>query len=282
MTRRLLPLLLPALLLAACGSSGGGIKQPTVGRARTFSLTGFTPAGKVAGKSADVGFTVDKPTGGAMIPANYTRGAGPHTGVHLIIVRDDLTAIVHRHPHIGADGRIQASIAFPGPGRYRVLIDIYSALSNTLPNFQLTRNITVGNGSVHHPLPPFKRVVKVRGYTLSLASQPHIKALQPATLSASITRPNGSPATFTPWYGALAHAIFFRDHSLDYFHTHVCGAGAPNCLSRIGGAAVTGHPTSPGHLNVGVLLPVSGTWRLFLQCKIDGHILTAPFTLKVS
>jgi hypothetical protein len=30
-----------------------------------------------------------------------------------------------------------------------------------------------------------------------------------------------------------------------------------------------------------VLLPEGGTWRLFLQCKVDGHTLTAPFTLAV-
>jgi hypothetical protein len=44
---------------------------------------------------------------------------------------------------------------------------------------------------------------------------------------------------------------------------------------------VTGTATRPGQLRVGVLLPVSGTWRLFLQCKVDGRILTAPFTLEV-
>jgi hypothetical protein len=26
---------------------------------------------------------------------------------------------------------------------------------------------------------------------------------------------------------------------------------------------------------------VAGTWRLFLQTKVDSHILTAPFTLRV-
>ena len=30
-----------------------------------------------------------------------------------------------------------------------------------------------------------------------------------------------------------------------------------------------------------VLLPVSGTWRLFLQTEIRGRIVTAPFTLQV-
>jgi hypothetical protein len=44
---------------------------------------------------------------------------------------------------------------------------------------------------------------------------------------------------------------------------------------------VTGRSITPGKLTVGVLVPVAGTWRLFLQCKVDGHILTAPFTLRV-
>ena len=39
---------------------------------------------------------------------------------------------------------------------------------------------------------------------------------------------------FVPWFGALAHAIFFRQGSLDYFHTHICAPDAPNCGSLAG------------------------------------------------
>ncbi len=31
-----------------------------------------------------------------------------------------------------------------------------------------------------------------------------------------------------------------------------------------------------------MLVPAPGTWRLFLQTKVDGRVVTAPFTLKVS
>jgi hypothetical protein len=48
-----------------------------------------------------------------------------------------------------------------------------------------------------------------------------------------------------------------------------------------GNARVTGTETRPGVLRVGVLLPRAGTWRLFLQTKVDGRVLTAPFTLTV-
>jgi hypothetical protein len=96
-----------------------------------------------------------------------------------------------------------------------------------------------------------------------------------------VTDPDGKPATFTPWYGALAHAVFFRQGSLDYFHTHICAPDAAGCTSVLGGAKVTGTSATPGKLTIGVLVPVPGTWRLFLQCQVNGHVLTAPFTLTV-
>ena len=97
-----------------------------------------------------------------------------------------------------------------------------------------------------------------------------------------MTDSHGHKPTFVPWFGALAHAIFFRQGSLDYFHTHICAPNAPNCgsLPGITSSRVTGHAT-PGKLTVGVLLPIPGTWRLFLQCKLNGKIFTAPFTLEV-
>jgi hypothetical protein len=61
----------------------------------------------------------------------------------------------------------------------------------------------------------------------------------------------------------------------------VCAPGAAGCTSILGSAKVTGSSATPGKLDVGVLVPVAGTWRLFLQCKVDGRVLTAPFTLTV-
>jgi hypothetical protein len=96
-----------------------------------------------------------------------------------------------------------------------------------------------------------------------------------------VTDPSGRPVRFRPWYGALAHAIFFRAGSLDYFHTHVCGATTIGCTSTLGGSSVTGKSSKPGRLEIGILLPENGTWRLFLQFRTKGHVVTAPFTLRV-
>ena len=266
-----------AVVLAGCSSSSP--PQITIGAARTYRLAGFSPPRFVAGKPERVPFRIDQPSGGAL--THFRTGSGPHTGVHLIIVRSDLGAIIHQHPKPGPGGEFRPVVTFPTPGRYRVVVDVYPQLGRPLRNFQLFRWITVPGRAVHNPLPPFRPAVTVDGYRFAMQSRPKLRAIQANFLMLHVTRPDGSPATFTPWFGALAHAIFFRSGSLDYFHTHVCSAQTSGCTSVLGTTRITGTQTRPGRLHVGVLLPIGGTWRLFLQCKVDGHVLTAPFTLKV-
>jgi hypothetical protein len=263
--------------LAGCGSSAP--PQITIGAAKTFDLAGFSPARFTAGKPALLSFRIDQPSGAPL--TQYRTGAGPHTGVHLIIVRSDLGTIIHRHPKPQAGGMFRQQVTFPTPGRYKVVVDAYPQLSGPLRNFQLTRWITVPGNAPHAALPPFRSVVDAGGYRFALQGKPNLRAVQANFMTLKVARPNGRPAAFMPWFGALAHAIFFRAGTLDYFHTHVCSASTPGCTSVFGGARVTGTQTKPGVLHVGVLLPRSGTWRLFLQSKPDGHVLTAPFTLTV-
>jgi hypothetical protein len=263
-----------ALLAAGCSSSQPSV--PTIAPARTYELSGFRPLQVAKPGAARLSFTIRQPSGEPLTA--YKRGPGPHTGVHLIVVRRDLSVLIHRHPPIGPGGRIEETIRFPSAGPYRVLVDAYPA--NTR-NFQLHSNIRVAGPYRPQPLPPFNPVVTLDGYRISLAGPRRLHPIEPAFFTATVTDPQGRPARFTPWFGALAHAIFFRTGSLDYFHTHVCGPATPGCTSILGGTKVVGHSTSPGKAHVGVLLPVAGTWRLFLQFQTNGRILTAPFTLRV-
>jgi hypothetical protein len=276
--RRSLPLVLAALALAGCSS--GGAKPISIAPAGTYHLANFAPAGKLAAEGPErLSFTVDQPSGAPL--TKYRTGPGPHTGVHLIIVRSDLGAIIHQHPKPGPDGGLAQDVVFPTPGRYRAVIDVYPALSGVYRNFQLFRWLDVAGRYTPQPLPPFKPVDIVHGYRFVLRSKPRLRAIQASLLDFTVTDPSGKPAQFTAWFGALAHAIFFRAGTLDYFHTHVCSPGTTGCASVLGGAHVVGTSAAPGILHVGVLVPAPGTWRLFLQCRVNGQILTAPFTLKV-
>lgn len=270
--------------LAACGSSSSSaVSAPVIGAAKTFSLGGFQPASTVVpGKPTTVSFTIKQPNGKALTA--YRTGSGPHTGVHLIIVRDDLAYIIHQHPPVGPNGLLRQTVTFPAPGRYRVLVDAYPNIPGGQPNFQLFQTVDVKGA--YHPkaLPPFKSDLNVDGYHVDMQGHPKLHAIQAQFVHVDVTDPNGKKVTFVPWFGALAHAIFFRQGSLDYFHTHICAPDAPNCGTLPGVAAtrVAGTSTAPGKLTVGVLLPAPGTWRLFLQMKLGGKVVTAPYTLKVA
>ena len=280
MTRALPLLALLAVVAAGCGgssSSSGGL--PTIQAARTYSLEDFRPAAPVQpGKPVTVSFRIRQPNGQPL--TRFKRGPGPHTGVHLIMVRRDLNAIVHDHPPVGRDGTISEQVTFTEPGPYKVVVDVYPR-NGPQRNFQLFGSLHVAGTYVPQKLPPYSSTVDVDGYRITLHGKPNLHAIQAAFLKATVTDPEGKPATFTSWYGALAHAIFFRKGSLDYFHTHVCAPGATGCTSLLAGSSVTGSSSTPGKLTIGVLVPVPGTWRLFLQTKVDGHVITAPFTLDV-
>jgi hypothetical protein len=273
---------LAVLVLAAAtmaGGCGSSSSSPTIsiGAAKTYSLADWSLQDVTAGRPAKLSFQIDQPTGGAM--TRFKTGPGPHTGVHLIIVRQDLGAIIHHHPPVQPNGRLEDTLTFPSGGRYRVVVDVYPATGPR--NFQLFRWITV-NGRKPPPTPnTTASVVVVDGNRFVMHPHPPLHAIQAAFLTFTVTDKSGKPATFTPYYGALAHAIFFREGTLDYFHTHVCSPAAVSACANFGATRVTGTSTKPGLLRVGVLLPLSGTWRLFLQCQINGQIVSAPFTLVV-
>src|SRR5438876_10301676 len=197
------------LLLAGCGSSGtsNGI---TVGAARTYQLAGFRPAGPVKpGVPTSVSFRIDQPSGAPLTA--YKRGPGPHTGIHLIIVKDDLSTIIHQHPPVGADGTLSKAIVFPSPGRYRVVVDVYPASTpNGQTNFQLFRWITVSGTATTQPLPAFSPTVSVDGYRIALKGKPALHAIEPAFLTGTVTDPPDRAARFPPWFGALGEANFLR------------------------------------------------------------------------
>ncbi len=275
--RKSLLLLVASAALAGCDGSSSAPRVPTVQAAHTFKLANFAPSAAVkAGKPTTVSFAIEQPDGTPL--TSYKSGGGPHTGVHLILVSDDLTTMIHRHPPVGADGTLRQRVVLPRAGKYRVVVDAYP---RGQPNFQLFRSIDVAGRATPQPLPPATHSADADGFRVTLHGNPKLRAIEPGFLNITVNDAHGKPARFSPWYGALAHAIFFRAGTLDYFHTHVCAPGASGCTSSLGGASVAGRSSTPGKLRVGVLVPVAGTWRLFLQTRADGRVITVPFTLEV-
>ena len=277
-------------LVAGCGSSSG-VQQQTIQKALQFQIADLKPSGPITpGKPTTLSFKILQPQNGKLVTmTKFKTGSGPHTGVHLIIVRRDLGVIIHRHPPIGPDGTFRQTVVFPTPGPYKMLLDVYPPVDpnaiGAQTNFQLTppHDLTVAGAYKPQPLPAPATAADISGYhfTIAKVDPSPLKAIQPSFMTITDTDPHGKPVAFTPWYGALAHAIFFQKGTLNYFHTHVCSPGVGGCTSVFASKKITGSSATPGRMNVGVLLPLPGTWRLFLQLQAGGKILTAPFTLNV-
>jgi hypothetical protein len=273
--------LIAVAMLAGCGS-GGPSTGPAVLPAHTFGLTGFEPAGPaLPGRRTVVSFTIHTPSGKPL--TQYKRCCDPHAGVDLIIVRSDDSHIQYVDADAEPDGQVSVPVVFPTPGRYRIIVDAYPRVTSaTTPfNFQLFKWVTVRGSYRPQPLPAYRSTEVVDGYRFQIHGHPHLKSIEPGFLVLHVTDPAGHNAVFTNWRGALAHAIFIHQGSLAYSHTHICKPGAIYCFSALGGVRVTGHSTAPGILKAGVLLPESGTWRMFLLTYLHGHVLTVPFTLHV-
>jgi hypothetical protein len=274
---------LTAIAAAGCGSSSPSLTAPPIGAAKTYSLADFQPAGPIqAGHPTTISFTIRQPSGQPL--TSYRTCCAPHEGVDLIIVRSDDSHIQYDDSDIAANGRVTQPVTFPAPGTYRIVIDAYPkhTQANAPINFQLFTHVTVRGRYRAQPVPAYNATQVVDGYHFQIQGHPRLKAIEADFLTINVRDPAGRKAVFGSWRGALAHAIFIHEGSLDYFHTHVCSPGARYCTSALGATRVTGSSSAPGQLKVGVLLPEPGTWRLFLLTYIHGKHLTPMFTLHVA
>ncbi len=275
-----------AVSRAGCGGSSRLERDHRRRRRAPTSSSGFQPRG--AGRAREAGtvvsFTITQPDGTPLTDFKTRPGPAHGRPPDHRPARPRL-----HHPRAPADRRRRADPpgrrpagAGPLPGR----VDVYPASTPTgqheLPALRQDHR--------ERRLPPeaaaaaSRQDVTVDGYRFTLHGARRLKAIQPAlvTIDRHATR-TGSRPTFTPWYGALAHAIFFRKGSLDYFHTHVCAPGAVGCTSVLGPTKVTGtlddagqahgRRPRPGRRDLAAVPPVPGR---------TGKVLTAPFTLQVA
>ena len=175
-------------------------------RGRTRSSTSSRPGTAVAGKPTKVSFVIRQPNGKPL--TDFRRGPGPHTGVHLIIVRRDLATIVHRHPPIAADGTISDTVTFararPVPGRGRRVPE-HDRAAAELPAVRLAPRRRVRTARRSCRRSPRRDVVD--GYRFTLHGRPNLHAIQAGFLTITVTDPTGKP-------GAV-HAVVRRARARD-------------------------------------------------------------------
>ncbi len=191
------------------------------------------------------------------------QGLEPENGklLHLIVVRDDLTAYQHLHPTRHADGTWSVELRTPRAGAYRAIADFVVDGRK----YVVGTTLRVPGPAQDRPLPAPGRHAEVDGYDVELQRPAELTAGEEAQLTFRITR-DGRPVTgLEPYLGAYGHLVALHAPDLAYSHVHPAG-----------------EDRGAGAITFDTELHERGTYRLFLQFQTRGRVHTVAFTQTVS
>jgi hypothetical protein len=165
--------------------------------------------------------------------------------LHVIVVRPDLSAMIHIHPTPAADGSFD--VPAPDGGPWRIFAE-------ALPSGQTTPvvgHLDVGDDTSFTPAPlPAEAptaTTSVHGETITVTRD---------GMEFTVTAPRDTE----PYLGMPAHLIVVRSTDLAFFHLH----------------PVT---TGPNHFVFDATGLGDGPYRVFLQFTYDGTVATIPMTM---
>jgi hypothetical protein len=202
------------------------------------------------GKRLSLAFTIRDDDGAAV-----RRFDLEHTKrMHLIVVRRDLTGFQHLHPVQRADGTWTTPLTLPAAGSYRVFADF--AVGGE--KYTLADDLQADGPVGWRPLPAPAGATTTDGYRVRLL-EPRVSAGDESTLRFQVTR-GGAPVALQDYLGAKGHLVALRRGDLAFLHVH----------------------PDEDSLAFEATFPTAGSYRIFLQFKVDGRVHTAAFTQEVS
>jgi hypothetical protein len=229
--------------------------------------------------------------------------------MHLFLVRSDLGAFAHLHPTLSDTSRYETPLPALPAGQYRVYGDIVreSGFSETVTDtIELAGSTGPGadpddgwwTGGADGALADGSRITRDRG------AEAVVAGLE-APLRFTVAGPGGRPVRLQPYLGMLGHAIVARREGDVFVHLHPMGtiswAAQRTFELRTPGDTVAGSLTRKleaerlashrQHLesadSIAVLsfpyaFPKSGEYRVWVQVKRGGRVLTAAFPVSVA
>jgi len=179
--------------------------------------------------------------------------------MHLIVVRRDLTGFQHLHPRMDADGTWRTPLALDAAGTYRVFADFsHEGRSTTLGV-----DLGVPGRTGHDALPAPAATSTAGAYTLRRQG-PAVQRGSESDLAFQVIRDGARVDDLQPYLGARGHLVALREGDLAFLHVHPLDEA-----------------TSGSRVRFRVEWPSPGRYRLFLQVRHDGRIVTTPFTVEV-
>ena len=181
---------------------------------------------------------------------------------HLLFVHQDLDIFRHEHPVLGEDGVFRHRTEFPKAGIYRLLTDFYpqGSTPQLIPVTLTTEGTEQGLLASRPVLQPDLQAKQGDNLTIALTvDPPEPIAGQRTLLFFGLDTAQG----LEKFLGAWAHMLAASDDLVDMIHAHPTIAdGGPQ-------------------IQLNMIFPRPGMYRVWIQTQRDGRVNTIPFTVPV-
>jgi hypothetical protein len=218
--------------------------------------------------------------------------------MHMFLVREpshDVFAHVHPVPRTPAAAAFDLQVPPLPAGRYRVFGDIVheSGYAQTVvsvadlpadagntasgdPDDSWFSGDAAAESAAVFTQPDGSTVTWERG-SAAIVEQ------QEQTLTFVARNPDGTPAALEPYLGMAGHLAILRDDGSVFVHLHPAGSISMAALQKFGGTAHPSHDAHGGTSSVSIpyAFPKAGRYRLWVQMKRAGTVLTSAFDLEV-
>jgi hypothetical protein len=240
--------------------------------------------------------------------------------MHLFLVRDDLQGFAHLHPVMVDSSTFRTSVPPLPPGRYRLYADVVheSGFTQTLlDSVSLTENGDAWQARDADDSWWMSRqpsavsgqrwaVSLEDGSTMTWERDSALVAGRDVDLRFIIRGRNGRAVTLEPYMGMPSHAVITRADGAVFVHLHPSGTIAMAAQltyalrqpgdtvrgvlgSRIAAAERTNSPmaamvmeSDPGTVTLPYAFPQPGLYRVWVQVKVNGRVLTGAFDTQVN
>jgi hypothetical protein len=233
--------------------------------------------------------------------------------MHVFMIREpDLRAFAHLHPSTTDTTNFQSVLPPLPAGRYRVYGDIVhesgftQTVSSTIdlrePARSAAKPTDVDDASHVTAAPPNSRSATLEdGSVMTLESAAGFVEGKDASLHFTVVGKDGKPLALEPYIGMAGHAVVSRDDGAVFVHLHPSGTismasqmaftmrqPGDSIAGRLGrriNASAAAHSAvaipENGAISFPYAFPKPGNYRLWVQVKHAGRILTGPFAVEV-
>ena len=230
--------------------------------------------------------------------------------MHLFVIDSArMTSFAHLHPSL-IDSSTFMTVLPPLPaGSYRLYGDVTFETGQThtlVGAVRLTSEDSAAASSFPHSDPDDAWRVSGASARLEdgstmelLTDSTPLRAGVDATLRVRVRAPDGSPATLEPYLGMPAHAVIAKTDGSTFVHLHPAGT-VSMAAQEVFALRDRGDTTSAGHLRLPAdsarqhamplasefsfpyVFPRAGAYRVWVQVRRAGRVLTAVFDVAVS